>query len=465
MIRFHLLLAVLAVPVASWAAPAPAPATDILGAYKKELAFLEAEKRALTRRLGEVGQQSRTQEQRAETEVNSLQGQVLSLRAQADELEQTLRAGGGPQAEEEDRVGATIERAAQGLKAAGIDLGALPGAEDGVGRRAALARIFHHAALLIGRQGKVRRGRGAFFLQDGRQVTGALVRVGRVASFGISPGGSGALAPAGDGRLKLWHQPADETARALAAAKRPGTMRLFLYESLDRAVRPRQEKTAIAVIQSGGLIAWVIVALGGLALVLILARLGILWRSGASGKLLDEVQPLVARGRHALALDRCRRGKSSVARCLSAAIARLGGERQLLEDAVAEAMLREVPRVERFGSAIAVFAAVAPLLGLLGTVTGMISTFDVITEHGTGDPKLLAGGISEALVTTELGLMVAIPTLLIGTLLNGLAESTLARTERATLRVLNVASGDVVPGGDDEPEARRPAPELAAETP
>jgi len=62
---------------------------------------------------------------------------------------------------------------------------------------------------------------------------------------------------------------------------------------------------------------------------------------------------------------------------------------------------------------LAVIAAVAPLLGLLGTVTGMISLFEVITRFGTGDPKLLAGGISEALITTEVGLIVAIPILLI----------------------------------------------------
>ena len=63
-------------------------------------------------------------------------------------------------------------------------------------------------------------------------------------------------------------------------------------------------------------------------------------------------------------------------------------------------------------SLLAVSASVAPLLGLLGTVTGMIRTFQQITLHGTGDPRLLAGGISEALVTTEAGLLVAIPAML-----------------------------------------------------
>jgi biopolymer transport protein ExbB len=67
-------------------------------------------------------------------------------------------------------------------------------------------------------------------------------------------------------------------------------------------------------------------------------------------------------------------------------------------------------------------AAVAPLLGLLGTVTGMINTFHVITVHGTGDPRLMAGGISEALITTQLGLAVAIPVLVAAALLSRKAQ-------------------------------------------
>lgn len=78
-----------------------------------------------------------------------------------------------------------------------------------------------------------------------------------------------------------------------------------------------------------------------------------------------------------------------------------------------EAILREIPKIERGLITLAVLAAIAPMLGLLGTVSGMIETFQSITLFGTGDPKLMSGGISQALVTTELGLAVAIPILLI----------------------------------------------------
>jgi biopolymer transport protein ExbB len=83
-----------------------------------------------------------------------------------------------------------------------------------------------------------------------------------------------------------------------------------------------------------------------------------------------------------------------------------------------EALLAELPRLERGQALVKLLAAVAPLLGLLGTVTGMIGTFQSITVFGTGDPQLMAGGISQALVTTVLGLITAVPLMLAHTALS-----------------------------------------------
>ena len=87
-------------------------------------------------------------------------------------------------------------------------------------------------------------------------------------------------------------------------------------------------------------------------------------------------------------------------------------DQETLELKIDEAILKEVPQLEKAQTMIKLFAAIAPLLGLLGTVTGMIATFQAITNFGTGDPKLMAGGISQALITTVLGLVAAIPLLL-----------------------------------------------------
>lgn len=94
-------------------------------------------------------------------------------------------------------------------------------------------------------------------------------------------------------------------------------------------------------------------------------------------------------------------------------------ELETLELKIDEAILKEVPQLEKAQSMIKLFAAIAPLLGLLGTVTGMIATFQAITNFGTGDPKLMAGGISQALITTVLGLVAAIPLLLSHNLVSG----------------------------------------------
>ena len=92
---------------------------------------------------------------------------------------------------------------------------------------------------------------------------------------------------------------------------------------------------------------------------------------------------------------------------------------ETLELKLSEAVLKEAPKLSRGLLFVKVISVVAPLAGLLGTVTGMIKTFQVITLYGAGDPKLMAGGISQALVTTVLGLVVAIPMVLLHTFLQG----------------------------------------------
>ncbi len=94
---------------------------------------------------------------------------------------------------------------------------------------------------------------------------------------------------------------------------------------------------------------------------------------------------------------------------------------ETLELKLSDAVLQEVPKVNQWISFIKISAAIAPLMGLLGTVTGMIITFQAITLFGAGDPKLMAGGISQALVTTVLGLVVAIPSLMLHNLVQGRA--------------------------------------------
>ncbi len=95
-------------------------------------------------------------------------------------------------------------------------------------------------------------------------------------------------------------------------------------------------------------------------------------------------------------------------------------------------------KVSKYGPYLIVLAAVAPLLGLLGTVTGMIGTFEMITVHGTGNPKILSGGIKEALVTTQMGLIVAIPCILAGNFLSSKATKIVGKFEEVASSIPKV---------------------------
>jgi len=106
---------------------------------------------------------------------------------------------------------------------------------------------------------------------------------------------------------------------------------------------------------------------------------------------------------------------------------------ETLELKLGEAILKETPALERFLTLVKIISTVAPLMGLLGTVTGMIEVFQQITLFGTGDPQIMAGGISGALVTTVLGISVAIPTVLIHTFIKSRSDRILhVMEEQAT---------------------------------
>ncbi len=113
---------------------------------------------------------------------------------------------------------------------------------------------------------------------------------------------------------------------------------------------------------------------------------------------------------------------------------------ELIEEVMYETMMGVQPRLERFLNIIAVTAATAPLLGLLGTVTGIIKTFNLMNVYGAGDPKPLISGISEALITTELGLILAIPALVIHAILTRKSAGILSRLETLSIALVNSLS-------------------------
>lgn len=164
----------------------------------------------------------------------------------------------------------------------------------------------------------------------------------------------------------------------------------------------------------------------------------------------EEVQGVLgalAAGNPERALLTARAIPGPVGRMLEAAVAHWREPKEYIEEVLYEKMLALRPRLERGLPFLALSAAAAPLLGLLGTVTGMINTFNVITVFGTGDPKTLAGGISEALITTEFGLIVAIPSLLLHALLSRRLKGLLSQLEQISVAFLNGLPDTRVPAG------------------
>lgn len=175
-------------------------------------------------------------------------------------------------------------------------------------------------------------------------------------------------------------------------------------------------------IQQGGWIGYIIIALGIIGLLIALMRFILLFRA--------------ERGVRQQQKQATPNLKNPLGRILSVYDAKHADDVETLQLKLDEAILRETPAIERGLVTLAILAAVAPMLGLLGTVSGMIETFQSITLFGTGDPKLMSGGISEALVTTELGLIVAIPILLI--------HSALSSKSNRLIQILDEESASIV---------------------
>ncbi|MFO7764821.1 MAG: MotA/TolQ/ExbB proton channel family protein [Pelovirga sp.] len=141
------------------------------------------------------------------------------------------------------------------------------------------------------------------------------------------------------------------------------------------------------------------------------------------------------------ALDLCSRGKTPLARILQVVLKNRGASRSHLKSLAEEVGEREAVSLQRYLGLLATIANVSPLLGLLGTVLGMINAFNVIAAEGVGTPATLGGGISEALITTAAGLSVAVPMLLVHRYLSARADRLTLELEEATMNIVDQVEG------------------------
>jgi biopolymer transport protein ExbB len=136
------------------------------------------------------------------------------------------------------------------------------------------------------------------------------------------------------------------------------------------------------------------------------------------------------------------RAGSPLGRVLAAALVNRTHSREVMKEALEEEGRQVVHDLERYLNTLGTIAAIAPLLGLLGTVIGMIKVFTAITSAGVGNPAVLAGGISEALITTAAGLSVAIPALIFHRYLSGKVDRLVVAMEAQALKMIEVMQGE-----------------------
>jgi biopolymer transport protein ExbB len=199
-----------------------------------------------------------------------------------------------------------------------------------------------------------------------------------------------------------------------------------------------QDDTLIEHIQKGGIWIWPILFFAFLATVTAVFKVFEIYsvKMPRPGSLHDILKALND-GEKDKAMELAKAVQGPARAMLTDAVEHSDENKELVEEVMYERMLEVQPRLERLLPFIAVTAATAPLMGLLGTVTGMINTFKLITIFGTGDAKQLSSGISEALVTTEFGLIVAIPALIMHALLNRRAQGVMANMERMAVAFVN----------------------------
>jgi len=133
---------------------------------------------------------------------------------------------------------------------------------------------------------------------------------------------------------------------------------------------------------------------------------------------------------------------SPLGRILAVGLRNRNGSRAIMKESIEEEGRQVALDLERFLNTLGTIASITPLLGLLGTVIGMIKVFAVITSLGVGDPKILADGISEALITTAAGLSVAIPSLMFYRYLRGRVDELLLKMEAQAVYMVEVIHGD-----------------------
>ena len=197
------------------------------------------------------------------------------------------------------------------------------------------------------------------------------------------------------------------------------------------------------LIKAGGLLMWPIIACSVIAMAVTLERLWAFRRKRVvPDHLLAQIWQLHKKGDLSISQIQSVRENSLLGRVLAAGLTNMHHTREVMKEAIEEEGRQVVHELDKYLNTLGTIASIAPLLGLLGTVIGMIKVFTAITTAGVGNPAVLAGGISEALITTAAGLSVAIPSIMAHRFLTGRVEELTVAMQDQAVKMVEVMHGE-----------------------
>ncbi len=283
---------------------------------------------------------------------------------------------------------------------------------------------------------------GAAVGEDGSIYKGRFAEIGPVSYFAAPQGPAGlAIQQTGNVEPTVFSRFAsDNAADGIRSVVQGGTASVPVDPTLGAAVKLRQSEGGwIQHLRKGGLTMIPLLGLAAVCACIAVYKFIALHLIGAgrNEQTVRRVLDALRRDRPAEARDIADSCYPPLGPVLVEGIEHSDAPKEHLEEIMYERLLSQVPVLKRFLSALSVCATVAPLLGLLGTVTGMIHTFQLITVFGTGDAGTLSSGISEALVTTEFGLIIAVPALLAHAYLSRRVNKAVSRTQQAAIMFVN----------------------------
>lgn len=275
-------------------------------------------------------------------------------------------------------------------------------------------------------------------LPGGRVVTGDYAQIGPIGYFAADGAQAGILVRGSSDTPALIIFDAS-AAPAIQSFVQSGTGSLPIDPTLGRALAIASANVSLVEhFLKGGLWMWPIAFFGLLAVCITgFKLLDIASIKPLPAATLDEIVGLVRQDKVAEALHVVGKIDGPAADMLKTGLQNIHLSKELLEEFLFETLLAVKPKLERGIAFITLAASVAPLLGLLGTVTGMIETFKLLTLFGTGDAKSLSSGISQALITTEYGLVVAIPSLIMGAIISRMVANRMAALESTMISFAN----------------------------